>query len=175
MKKVIIVHLVLLVCVGDGCISTFADLENDLLANPTNRHRISRAYFPLRREISPVCVTTYYYIGINSSSVNKLSCPPLNTSDEDERIGCSKWRWCINSFYMAIDLPQLQDLSFHIILDTTTDLIVELSPLCNNTDDHIIYQHFLRVTASVSEVFLITHVYTLTHAFIFIALPICQE
>ena len=84
--------------------------------------------------------------------IDKLSCPILNMSDGGEVItGCSKWQWCINSFYMAINLSQLQDLSFHIILDATTEVELELPPLCNSTDENILYQHFLRITASVSQ------------------------
>ena len=137
---------------GEGCISTFADLEHELVTNPANKHQLSRAFFPLRHEVNPVCITSYYYVGINSSSIDKQSCSLLNMSDEGENItGCEKWQWCINSFYMAIDLPQLQDLSFYIILDSTTDVVLELPPLCSDINDiDTITQHFQRVTASVS-------------------------
>ena len=162
MEKIIIVHVLLMFvgwCYGqkdEDCIRTFADLERNVLFNPANKHQISRAYFPLRHEISPVCVTSYYYIGINSSNVDKLSCSTLNVSGgEVTTHGCSKWQWCINSFYMAINLTQLQDLSFHIILDATTEAAIELPPLCNHTNENIYYQHFLRITASVSQEFLI--------------------
>ena len=149
---------VMLMCVrwcfgqkGEDCIGNFADIESSLLTNPANQHQISQAYFPLRHEISPLCVTSYYYIGINSSTVDKPSCPNLNISDGEEvHTGCSKWQWCINSFYMTLDLAQLQDLSFHIILDATTEVQLELPPLCNNTDENTFYRHFLRITTSVS-------------------------
>ena len=154
MKKVIVIlHVFLIICVGEGCISTFADLEHELLTYPGNKHQLSRAFFPLRHEVNPVCVTSYYYVGINRSSIDKESCSGLNSSmsDEDEEMtGCTKWQWCTNSFYMAIDLPQLEAFSFYIILDATTDVTLELPPLCGDTDHDINNQHFLRATASVS-------------------------
>ena len=152
------VHVVLMCvswCYGqkaEDCVGpNFADLESSLLTNRANQHQISMAYFPLRREVTPVCVTSYYYIGINSSTIDKPSCPNLNLSDGEEvHTGCSKWQWCINSFYMTLDLAQFQDLSFYIILDTTTEVELELPPLCNNTDENTFYGHFLRITTSVS-------------------------
>ena len=151
---IVILHVFLLVCVGEGCINTFADLEHELLTYPGNKHQLSRAFFPLRHEVNPVCVTSYYYVGINSSSIDKANCSGLlnsSMSDEGEEMtGCTKWQWCTNSFYMAIDLPQLEDFSFYIILDTTTDVTLELPPLCGNTDRDINNQHFLRATVSVS-------------------------
>ena len=45
--------------------------------------------------------------------------------------GCSKWKWCINSFYMGLDLDQLQDFSFYILLDSSSEVQLELPPICN--------------------------------------------
>ena len=155
MKRVIFNILVLYLgcCHGEekeGCISNFAELENALLSNPVNQYQIARAYFPLKREISPVCVISYYYIGINSSDVIKQSCPTNITSGKDEVFtGCSKWKWCISSFYTSLDLAQLQDFSLYILFDETSEMELEL-PLVCDMSEYVLYEHLLRITMSVS-------------------------
>ena len=151
-------------CYGEEekeCISNFAEFENALLSNPVNQYQIARAYFPTNSEISPVCVTSYYYIGINSS--DEESCPTDITLDKAEVfIGCSKWKWCISSFYMRLDLSQLQDFSFHILRDETTEAEFEIPPVCN-IGKEILYEYLQRTTISVSHVFLITQVLILLY------------
>lgn len=150
------IAVALLLCLGwccgeeKGCISNFAELENVLLSNPANQYQIARAHFPLRREISPVCVISYYYIGINSSDVVKQSCPTDITPYKDGMLtGCSKWIWCISSFYLGLDLAQLQDFSLYILFDETSEMELELPLLCN-ISEYDFYEYFLRITMSVS-------------------------
>ena len=156
MKRVAVILLLFLSwCYGqeDGCISNFAELENAVLSNPENQYQIARAYFPARHEASPVCVTSYYYIGINSSDAVKQSCPTDIMSHEDEVLtGCSKWKWCINSFYMGLDLAQLQDFSLYILLDATSEVELEIPPLCSAYNDVLLKEYLLRITLSVSYV-----------------------
>ena len=160
MKIAVITTLLLYLgwCYGEeeeGCISNFAELENALLSNPVNQYQIARAYFPSKSEISPVCVISYYYIGINSSNVIKQSCPTDITSDKDEVFtGCSKWKWCISSFYMGLDLAQLQDFSLYILLDETSEAELSIPPVCNISKE-ILYEYLQRTTISVSHVFLL--------------------
>ena len=161
MKRVIVTILVLYLscCYGleEGCISNFAELENALLNNPENQYQIARAFFPLNREISPVCVITYYYIGTNKSDVVKQSCPTDITSDNQmfTATGCSKWKWCINSFYMGLDLTQLQDFSFFIFRDENSEAELEIPPVCNINNKEILYEYLQRTTISVSHEFII--------------------
>ena len=136
---------------GEECIRNYFELENALLSNPTNRYQIIEGYLPLKREISPVCVTSYYYIGMNSSNQMKQNCP-THINDEDEKLsGCSKWRWCTNSFYMGFHLDQLQDFSFHILVDATSEVELELPPACNITEDDLT-QYLLRITMLVRQI-----------------------
>ena len=156
MKITVIAALILCLgwCYGEekGCVSNFAELENALLSNPINQYQIARAYFPPNSEISPVCVISYYYIGINSSDVVKQSCPTDITSDEDGTFtGCSKWKWCINSFYMGLDLAQLKDFSLYILLDDTSEAEIAIPPVCNISKE-ILYEYLQRTTISVSRV-----------------------
>ena len=145
-------------CYGENemeCISNYVEFENALLSNPVNRYQIVKGYFPLRREINPVCVTSYYYIGINSSDVDKQSCPTDIKPDNNEMLtGCSKWKWCTNSFYMGLDLGQLQDFSFYIIVDSTSEVELDLPPICNIEDD-ILYEYLQRITMLVSQALLL--------------------
>ena len=144
-------------CYGgeEKCVSDFAGLENAVISNPANQHQISLAYFPLKHETYPACVISYYYIGIIRSDENKQNCSTVNVSVEDEvATGCLKYKWCINSFYMELDLSQLQDFSFYILLNDTTEVELEIPPICNVTDINVIYEHFLRITTSVSHWYL---------------------
>ena len=162
--KIVVITVLLLFCWCYGqeeeCISNFAELENTLLRNPENQYQITRAFFPSKRAINPVCITSYYYIGINRSDVVKQSCPNDITSDNEKVFtGCSKWKWCINSFYMGLDLAQLQDFSFFILLDENSEVELEIPPVCNiNNSKEILYEYLERTTISVSHVFLITHI-----------------
>ena len=153
MKKLIIGVLLLYLnyCHGqrENCISNFIELQTALLSNLENQYRIVSGYLPPKSEINPVCVTSYYYIGINSSDTVKQNCPSNKTSNKDEAYsGCSKWIWCSNSFYAAFDLGKLQDFSLHIIRDETSEVELELPPLCNVTS---LYDYFLRITKMVSK------------------------
>ena len=160
MKRVIVHVLITVVylcgCYGqeeEECISNFANLENAILNNSESQYQIARAYFPLKREVYPVCVTSYYYFGINKSDVAKQSCP-TDLVTEVIHSGCSKWLWCINTFYLVFDLPQLEAYSFHILLDTTSEVELELPPVCN-INKSVLYEYLHRITVSVSKVFLV--------------------
>ena len=172
MKGVII--SVLLLCLGccygqedNGCIKNFVDLETAVLSNPENQYQIVSAYLPPKREMNPVCVTTYYYLGINSSDEVKQSCPTDNITST----GCSKWKWCISSFYMGFELAILQDFSLHIILDETSEVELQLPPICNVTGD-VLYEYFLRITKLVSQTFACLYGIIML---CFIALRLCKE
>lgn len=161
MKRMIVNFLVTVIylcgCYGqeeEGCIRNFANLESAILNNSDNQYQIARAYFPLRRELYPVCVTSYYYLGINKGAgVAKQSCP-TDVVTEGIRSGCLKWQWCINTFYLVFDLPQLEAYSFYILLDTTSEVELELPPVCN-INETVLYEYFHRITVSVSKVFLV--------------------
>ena len=160
MKEVVISVLLLCCCYGqeEGCISNFAELENALLSNPENQYQIVSAYLPSKHEINPVCVTSYYYIGINSSDMIKQSCPTDNNiapNKNDTYTGCLKWKWCSNSFYTAFDLDPLQDFSLHIILDETSEAELLLPPICNVTNNTL-HDYFHRITRLVSQISLIS-------------------
>ena len=159
MKRAVIVSVLLCLmswCYGqkgeEECISNYFELENTLLSNPANRYQIIEGYLPLKREISPVCVTSYYYVGMNSSDEIKQNCPTGIKAKDEILTGCSKWRWCTNSFYMGFDLGQLQDFSFHILLDATSEVELELPPACNITEDDLT-QYLLRITMLVSWIY----------------------
>ena len=139
-------------CYGQECIDNFEKLEKAICGS-TNQYQIAKAYFPAKREISPVCVTSYYYIGVNRSDAVAKDCPVnmLPKEDQDDGfVGCMKWKWCINSFYVNLNLAQLEDYSFHILLDGTSEVSIELPPLCNITKT-VRYEYFLRITLLVSS------------------------
>ena len=159
MKRVIVNSLVLYLCCcygqeEEGCISNFAKLEDAILSNSESQYQIASAYFPLKREVDPVCVTSYYYVGINKSDVAKQGCPNIMVS-EGILSGCSKWKWCINTFYLVFDLAQLEAYSFYILLDATSEVELELPPVCN-INVSVMYEYFHRITVLVSQVFLVT-------------------
>ena len=136
----------------EDCISDYFELENAVLSKPTNRYQILKGYLPLKQETGPACVTSYYYIGINSSDIVKQNCPTDIKPDKDEMLtGCSKWKWCSNSFYMGLDLDQLQDFSFFILLDSSSEVQLELPPVCNINDCDL-NEYLLRITMLVSHV-----------------------
>ena len=154
MKRVVIISLFLCLgwCNGQEveCISDYFQLENALLNNPANRYQILNGYLPLKHETGPACVTSYYYIGMNRSDIVNQSCPTAIKQDK-MLTGCSKWKWCTNSFYMGLDLGQLQDFSFHILVNATTETKLTLPPVCNSTtvtkDD--LNDYLLRITMLV--------------------------
>ena len=158
------------------CISNFAEFENALLSNPINQYQIARAYFPARREINPVCVTSYYYIGINGSDAVKQSCPTDIISDEDEMLsGCSKWKWCINSFYIELNLAQLQDFSLFMLLNIDSEVELELPPVCNIQDKGVIYEYLQRITLSVSYINISYCMVLMIYLIFNVALQLCQR
>ena len=142
-------------CLGlkdEECINDYFELENALLSKPANRYQILKGYLPLKYETGPACVTSYYYIGMNSSDIVKRNCPTDIKPDKDEMLtGCSKWKRCINSFYMGLDLDQLQDFSFYILLDSSSEVQLELPPICNINECDLI-EYLLRITMSISYV-----------------------
>ena len=152
MKRVVV--NILLLCLGwchgqeeVECISNYFQLENALLHNPINRYQILNGYLPLKHETGPACVTSYYYIG---DSIAKQNCSTDHDIKETDGMltGCSKWKWCINSFYMGLDLSQLQDFSFHILADATSETELMLPPVCNNLKDDL-NDYLLRITMLV--------------------------
>ena len=152
MKRLVIGILLLCLewCYGQekNCISHYVEFENALLSNPTNQYQIVKGYLPLESEIYPVCVTSYYYIGLNISNETKTNCSKDTKPDKDDMfIGCSKWKWCTNSLYMELDLGKLQEFSFHIIFDVTTEVELELPPACSITE---LDEYLLRITMLVS-------------------------
>ena len=155
MKRILtgILLLYLEWCYGQEkkCIGHYVEFENTLLNNPVNQYQIVKGYLPLKSEITPVCVTSYYYIGINNSEEIKSNCSSDIKRDKDGMlIGCSRWKWCTNSFYMELDLGKLQEFSFHIILDVTTEVELELPPACNITEADLT-DYLLRITMLVSQ------------------------
>jgi len=146
--------ILLVLCVGcvlgqDQCVTNYAELEDSLLNNPENQYQIAKAFFRPKRRVDPVCVFTYYYVGVNTSNVVRQNCPTEMIADEDGIItGCSKWKWCINSFYMKLNLAQLQYFSFNILVDEISDVHLKLAPLCIN-NSKTIFEYLLRTTMSV--------------------------
>jgi len=134
----------------EQCVANYAELEDSLLSDPENRYQIAQAFFRPKREINPVCVIAYYYIGVNGSDVVRQDCPTNLTADEEGMVtGCSKWKWCTYSFYMKLNLAQLRDFSFHILLDEISEVDLKLPPLCIHNNE-IIFEYLLRTTMSVS-------------------------
>ena len=182
MSSVLIIVFVLCLgwCYGqeeeEVCISNFAEFENALLSNPINQYQIAKAYFPARREINPVCVTSYYYIGINGSDAVKQNCPTNIISDEDGMLsGCSKWKWCINSFYIGLDLAQLQDFSLFMLLNIDSEVELELPSVCNIKDNSVLYEYLQRITLSVSYIDISYYIIFMINFVVTVALQLCQR
>lgn len=153
--KIVVISLLLLClgwCHGEDeveCIRDYFQLENALLHNPNNRYQILNGYLPLKLETGPPCVISYYYIGTNSSNKPKQNCPTNITKDAyGMLIGCSKWKWCTNSFYMGLDLTQLQDFSFHILSNATSETDLILPPVCDDLK-HVLDDYLLQITMLV--------------------------
>ena len=73
------------------------------------------------------------------------------TADEDGMLsGCSKWKWCINSFYIGLNLAQLQDFSLFMLLNIDSEVELELPPVCNIQDKDVLCEYLQRITLSVS-------------------------
>ena len=80
--------ILLVLCLGwvhgqDQCVTNYAELEDSLLNHPENQYQMAQAFFRPNREIDPVCVITYYYIGVNSSNVVRQNCPTEMITDEE--------------------------------------------------------------------------------------------
>ena len=128
---------------AQSCSVDFAVLEGALLENHVNAYQIANAFFQPRTEGETLCVTAYYYLGLNSTEEDKSNCPSI-TSNEDA--GCSKWKWCINTFYMDLNLAQLQIFSFFAIYERVSEIELRIPPLCSDTMN----EYLLRATTSVS-------------------------
>ena len=90
------------------CLQNYADVERVLLDDPDNAYQIARAFFRPRSEGETLCVTAYYYLGLNSTEeLEKSNCPNVTLNENQELTGCSKWKWCISTFYMDLNLTQL--------------------------------------------------------------------
>ena len=135
----------LLVVRAQDCLKNFAEVENALLDNPENAYQIAKAFFRPRTEGETLCVTAYYYLGLNSTEEDKSNCPSI-TSNEDA--GCSKWKWCINTFYMDLNLAQLQIFSFFAIYEKVSEIELRIPPFC--VTNGTINEYLLRATTSVS-------------------------
>ena len=134
----------------ESCISSFKDLEAAILNDSENMYNIAKAYFPLKREINPVCVNSYYYIGLERDE----NCT-YNTTDSNGMLsGCLEWRWCINTFYMAVNINNLRYLSFNILLNVTTEVKLKIPLICNESK-YLLNEYFHRITVSVSQLFFV--------------------
>ena len=127
-----------------SCISSFKDIENAILDNSENMYNIAKAYFLLKSEINPVCVNSFYCIGLKRDD----TCHKITKSNE-MLSGCFEWRWCINTFYMAFDINNLRYFSFNILLDVTTEVKLEIPSICNASKSDL-DEYFHRITVSVS-------------------------
>ena len=131
------------------CLQNYADVEKALLDDPENAYQIARAFFQPRSEGETLCVTAYYYLGVNSTEqTDKSNCPSVALSENQELTGCSKWKWCINTFYMDLNITQLQVFSFFIIFEKTAEIELRIPPFCVSKET--MNEYLLRATNSVS-------------------------
>ena len=104
------------------CLKNFVEVEMALLDNPENAYQIAKAFFQLRTEGETLCITAYYYLGLNRTEEDKSNCPNITSNEDGVVSGCSKWKWCINTFYMYLNLAQLQIFSFFAIYERVSDI-----------------------------------------------------
>ena len=134
---------------GEECLQNYADVEKALLDGQDNSYQIARAFFRPRSEGETLCVTAYYYLGLNSTGEpNKSDCPNVILGRNQELSGCSKWKWCVNTFYMDLNITQLQVFSFFVIYEKTAEIELRIPPFCVNNET--MYEYLLRATNSVS-------------------------
>lgn len=140
------------ICVASGqqqCLQNYADVEKALLDNPENAYQIARAFFRPRSEGETLCVTTYYYLGLDSTEEpDQSNCPNVTLDGNQELNGCSKWKWCVNTFYMDLNITQLQIFSFFIIYEKTAEIQLRIPAFCVSNDT--MNEYLLRATNSVS-------------------------
>ena len=134
---------------GQECLQNYADVEKALLDDPENSYQIARAFFRPRSEGETLCVTAFYYIGLNSTELpNKSDCPSVILSRNEQLSGCSKWKWCVNTFYMDLNITQLQVFSFFVIYEKTAEIELKIPLFC--VSNETMYEYLLRATNSVS-------------------------
>jgi len=131
---------------AQSCSVDFAVLESALLENHGNAYQIANGFFQPRTEGETLCVTAYYYMGLNSTEEDKFNCPSITSNENGVVSGCSKWKWCVNTFYMDLDLEQLQIFSFFAIYKRVSEVELRIPPLCSDTMN----EYLLRATTSVS-------------------------
>ena len=132
------------------CLKNYAEVEEALLDNPDNAYRIARAFFKPRSEGETLCVTAYYYLGLNGTEelIDRSNCPSVTLGSNGELTGCSKWKWCVNTFYMDLDITQLQVFSFFVIYEKVSDVELRMPSLC--VSNETVNEYLLRATNSVS-------------------------
>jgi len=131
---------------AQSCSVDFAVLEGALLENHVNAYQIANAFFQPRTDGETLCVTAYYYLGLNSTEEDKSNCPSITSNEDGVVSGCSKWKWCINTFYMDLNIAQLQIFTFFAIYERVSEIELRIPPLCNDTMN----EYLLRATTSVS-------------------------
>jgi len=115
------------------CLKNFAGVEKALLDSPENAYQIADAFFRPRSEGETLCITAYYYLGLNSTEEDKSNCPSITSNEDGVVSGCSKWKWCINTFYIDLNLAQLQIFSFFVIYERVSEVELRIPSLCSDT------------------------------------------
>ena len=150
---VALLYLVLVTSVSiagaQDCLQNYADVETALIDDSANAYQIARAFFRPRADGETLCVTAYYHVGLNSTEEeDKSNCPSVTIGSNQELTGCSKWKWCINTFYMDLNITQLQVFSFFIIFERTAEIDLRIPPFC--VSEETMNEYLLRATNSVS-------------------------
>jgi len=131
------------------CLQNYAEVEKALLDDPENAYQIAGAFFQPRTEGETLCVTAYYYLGLNNTEEpDKSNCPNLTHGRDQELRGCSKWKWCANTFYMDLNITQLQVFSFFVIYEKISEIELRIPSFCVSTETT--HEYLLRATNSVS-------------------------
>ena len=134
---------------AQDCLQNYADVETALIDDSANAYQIARAFFRPRADGETLCVTAYYHVGLNSTEEeDKSNCPSVTIGSNQELTGCSKWKWCINTFYMDLNITQLQVFSFFIIFERTAEIDLRIPPFC--VSEGTMNEYLLRATNSVS-------------------------
>ena len=135
---------------GQECLENYADAEKALIDDPENSYQIAKAFFMPRSEGETLCATVFYYLGLNSTEEpSKSNCPSVTLGRNQEFHGCSKWKWCVNTFYMDLNITQLQLFSFFIIYEKTAEIELRIPPFC--VGNETMYEYLLHATNSVSQ------------------------
>ena len=134
---------------GQECLENYADVEKALLDDPENSYQIAKAFFIPRSEGETLCATVFYYLGLNNTEESsKSNCPSVTLGRNQELHGCSKWKWCVNTFYMDLNIMQLQLFSFFVIYEKTAEIELRIPPFC--VSNETMNEYLLRATNSVS-------------------------